>query len=65
MQVDVKAISHPSNAPHAGFGILAQILAGRQKRRYSFPVISGAPEARLRGLNNIRHILHNKVSDPL
>jgi hypothetical protein len=28
-QIDLKAIRRPLNAPHPGFGILAQILAGR------------------------------------
>jgi hypothetical protein len=42
-QVDVKAIRRLLNAAHAGFRILAQILAGRQYCRQSFPVVRDAP----------------------
>jgi hypothetical protein len=62
-QVDVKAIRRLLNAAHAGFRILAQILAGRQYCRQSFPAVRDAPQARLRGLNNIWDPFHNNVSD--
>jgi hypothetical protein len=62
-QVDVSASNRPLNAPYSGFRILAQIFAGRQCCHQSFPVIRDAPQAHLRGLNNIWDLFHNNASD--